>query len=387
MRRLLPGFVLVFCLAAPAPAETPVAEAKSPRDLAELLRPIRAEADLPALAGAIVTSDGLVAIGVDGVRERGAEAKATTSDRWHIGSCTKAMTATLIGRLVEKGKLAFADRLLDAFPDAAKKAAPGWEKADLAGLLVHRAGVPGDLSPGGLWGRLWAHPGPPAAARQTLVAGVLARPPAREPGTAYEYANGGVAIAGAMAEKAAGKAYEELMAEEIFAPLDITTAGWGAPGTKAKIDEPRGHRADGTPVPPGPGADNPPAIAPAGTCHLTLGDWGKFVAAHLAGARGRDGIVKAETFRRLHAPPADGEPAYAMGFLVAKRDWAGGEVLTHAGTNTMWYAVTWIAPRKGFAVLVTTNQGGDRAAKAADRAAWALIQAQLSAAKPPAPPK
>lgn len=48
-------------------------------------------------------------------------------------------------------------------------------------------------------------------------------------------------------------------------------------------------------------------------------------------------------------------------------------MLTHAGSNTMNYAVVWMAPLKDFAVLVMTNQGGDEAAKACDEAAGALI--------------
>jgi hypothetical protein len=43
----------------------------------------------------------------------------------------------------------------------------------------------------------------------------------------------------------------------------------------------------------------------------------------------------------------------------------------------MWYAVAWVAPARDFAVLVAVNQGGDAAATACDRAAWALIQDHL----------
>jgi hypothetical protein len=46
----------------------------------------------------------------------------------------------------------------------------------------------------------------------------------------------------------------------------------------------------------------------------------------------------------------------------------------------MWYCVTWIAPERDFAVLVTCNQGGDAAVKACDDASWALIQDHVSRA-------
>jgi hypothetical protein len=43
----------------------------------------------------------------------------------------------------------------------------------------------------------------------------------------------------------------------------------------------------------------------------------------------------------------------------------------------MNYAVVWVAPKRDFAVLVCTNQGGDSAAKGTDEAAAALIKVHL----------
>lgn len=48
-------------------------------------------------------------------------------------------------------------------------------------------------------------------------------------------------------------------------------------------------------------------------------------------------------------------------------------VLTHAGSNGMWYCVAWVAPERGFAVLSAVNIGGDDAAQACDDAAGAMI--------------
>ena len=73
-------------------------------------------------------------------------------------------------------------------------------------------------------------------------------------------------------------------------------------------------------------------------------------------------------------------------WIVTDRPWAGGRALTHSGSNTMWYCTVWIAPARDFAVLVTTNQGGDEAAKACDEASWALIQDHIAHANG-APPR
>src|SRR5262245_25594305 len=66
-----------------------------------LLAPVRDKHKLPALAAAVVSSKGLVAVGAVGLRKRGDDTAVTVDDQFHLGSDTKAMTATLIAGLVE----------------------------------------------------------------------------------------------------------------------------------------------------------------------------------------------------------------------------------------------------------------------------------------------
>ncbi len=44
------------------------------------------------------------------------------------------------------------------------------------------------------------------------------------------------------------------------------------------------------------------------------------------------------------------------------------------GSNNSWYALAWIAPERDFAVLATTNIGGDEIFKKIDAVIWAVIQ-------------
>jgi CubicO group peptidase (beta-lactamase class C family) len=354
--------------------------AEGPRDVTAVLAPIRESHKLPAMAGAIVTGEGLEAVGADGVRERGKPEKVTVDDQWHLGSCTKSMTATLCAILVEERKLSFDTTVGEVFAGV-KDMDPGWKDVTLRQLLTNHAGAPPSLDADGLWGRLWQHAGTPTEARRMLVEGVLKHPPDPKPGTKFVYSNAGFSIAGAMAETVMKEPYESLVTRRLFDPLGMKSAGFGAPGTKDAVDEPRGHRVNGGPVEPGRDADNPAAIAPAGRVHCTIGDWAKYVQLHLVGEK-KDAakVLTPESFATLHAPVADGSK-YAMGWVVDQRPWAGGRVLTHNGSNTMWFCVTWIAPERDFAVLVTCNEGGDDAAKACDEASAALIQDHLAHAK------
>jgi CubicO group peptidase (beta-lactamase class C family) len=379
VRRLPAALALAGLGLACAGPPPPAAAGEEPADLSDVLRPIRERFDVPAMWGAVLVGDGLAGIGVDGVRRRGSPDRATTADRVHLGSCTKAMTATLAATLVSDRTLSWDATVPAAFPGLAK-VDPGWKGATLAHLVTNRAGAPPDLDADGLWGRLWAHGGTHVEQRMALVEGVLSRPPRHAPGSKTLYANAGFAIAGAMAEAAAKRPWEDLLRERLFAPLEMGSAGFGAPGTKESLDEPRGHREDGAPVEPGPGADNPAAIGPAGTVHSSLPDWAKFASLHLLGEeRGGLGLAK-EDFRRLHEPPGGSE--YAMGWAVTERDWAGGRVLTHAGSNTMWFAVVWLAPKKGFGVLAACNQGGEKAQRACDEASGALVRWAAASRKP-----
>jgi hypothetical protein len=70
-----------------------------------------------------------------------------------------------------------------------------------------------------------------------------------------------------------------------------------------------------------------------------------------------------------------------MGWFAAERPW-GGSVLTHAGSNTNWMCVAWLAPSRGFAVLTVSNAGGKGATKATDLAAAATIQWHIERSKP-----
>src|SRR4051794_5116389 len=107
MSRLIAA-TLAAVLLLPGPggaSEGPGADAPTGDDLASLLEPIRREYHLPALAAAVVRGDRVVGAAAVGVRELGKEAKVMLDDRFHIGSCTKTMTAMLIARLVDQGKL------------------------------------------------------------------------------------------------------------------------------------------------------------------------------------------------------------------------------------------------------------------------------------------
>lgn len=381
--RLLESLAAVLILLGGAAAQDEdraVADgAPGPVDVSRLLEPVRAAYGMPALGGAVVHRDrSLLALGVVGHRVLGGERRVTPEDLWHLGSCTKAMTATLVGCLVEKGRLRFEQPVAALLAGEGGEVHPGWEGVTLQMLLAHRGGAPRD-PPATIRRELKEVAGGPPARRLHLARRLLEGEPAHPPGSRTSYSNTGYMLAAAVVEQVTGRGWRELMQEEVFAPLEIASAGFGPPGSPAATDQPRGHRfrkEGGTlePVPPGPGADNPAIYGPAGRVHMSLAGWTRFVQEHLRGAAGKDGLLlEPGTWKHLQRPPAKGAE-HALGWVVTRRGWAGGKVLTHAGSNTMWYCVVWAAPVRGVAVMAVCNAGGPSAPTATDQAAGRLVQ-------------
>ena len=356
------GITLVVVSAAGAfntPAQ-PVSAAKT----AQSLEVLRKQYNLPALAVVVVKDGKICDRAAVGIRKTGDPTPVTTKDVFHIGSNTKSMTATLAAMLIDEGKLRWDTTIADVFPELKGKIDKHYEGVRVEELLTHRGGVPG-APPDAAWERAWEQQGTPMQQRYEFIRAVLAQPPEAMPGTKMIYSNQGYAIVGAMLEKLTGTPWETLITARLFKPLHMDSAGFGPPGTIGKVSQPWGHTHEsGATVPLQ--KDNPPAIAPAGRVHCSLDDLARFTICQMEGER-TGGLLKPETFRKLHTPPADGD--YACGWVVAQRDWAGGNALMHNGSNTMWYAVMWLAPVKDFSVIIATNIGGPDAEKACDEAA------------------
>jgi CubicO group peptidase (beta-lactamase class C family) len=354
--------------AATKPGKPSVAE-HSLEDLADLLAPIRKQHNMPALGAAVIVDGKLVALGVDGVRKLGDATLVTRDDLWHLGSCTKAMTATLLAQQVALGKLSFATTVGEALPKLRAGMHAESRQITIEQLLQHRSGLPSQ-PPTAQWLELFDFEGTTIEARREVAATMLAKPPEAKPGERFLYSNAGYMIAGAVLEAVTGKSWQELLQADLFVPLAMQHVGFGPPGRDGHVDQPWGH-VTGKRGSVAMFADNPPALGPAGTVHASLSDWAKFVALHLGvAAQQASPLLGTKMLRALHTPPTGAD--YALGWVATTRAWAPGPILWHNGSNTMWYAVTWLAPEAKFAVLVTCNHGDG--SKACDDAAAACIR-------------
>jgi CubicO group peptidase (beta-lactamase class C family) len=327
------------------------------------LEEIRAKYRLPALAAVAVVEGRPQAVQVVGVRKWGGSEPVLPTDAFHLGSDTKAMTAALIGLLVDQGKLTWRSTLGELLPETPS----AWRATTIEQLLAHRAGLTDDEPKGTSLLYLHRFTGPLDRQRARWYSERLASPPDATVGK-YQYANAGYTILGVVAERLAGRPWEQLMMEALWRPLGITGGGFGAPPL---VWQHLREAKDSEPVlfDPREKVDNPPLMGPAGRVHLPLGEWAKFIAVFADPERQR--LLRPETLSWLMTPTLGGE--YNGGWVITSRSWASGRALTHAGSNTMNFCSAWVAPKRRLAVLFATTIGSDDSAKACDAAVGLLL--------------
>ena len=331
----------------------------------------RDKAQLPAIATVVQIGGKVEARAVVGVRELAQPALAGLDDRWHLGSDTKAMTATMIARLAERGILGFDETLAQVFPGIAARMNPALTHVTIKQLLSHTSGLGGGDKMSDFLPVIERYKGV-RAQRAAIAAYFLSRPPATKAGE-FAYSNLGYTIAGAAAEARTGETWEVLIQSEVWKPLGIRQAGFGAPGKKGKTDQPRGHATkDGKRVALQPGdplSDNPPAIGPAGTVNMSLSDWLLFAQDQLDGLHGHGKLLKPETYKLLQTPVSKN---YALGWGVLRDKDGATSLLSHMGSNGFWVSDVRIYPRHDIVVLTVLNAGGDSGEGAAREIGKAL---------------
>jgi CubicO group peptidase (beta-lactamase class C family) len=316
-------------------------ESNKSKAIRQALSEIVNDEKAPGMIAAIASSEGVIAIGSAGVRKVGSDVAITCNDLVHLGSCTKAMTSTMLATLVAEGKLNWEMKLIEAIPELKKTIHPDYLNITLWQLLTHRAGLPANPVDWEAYNTKEIK-----ERRLAILKDNLGSPPAVKPGE-FNYSNFGYMIAACMAEKITGLSWEFLMRQRLFDPLGMTSAGFGEPDKHKSIDQPWGHEKFGEKWQPSD-SYNAEAIGPAGEIHCTIEDWAKFLSLQLAN---KSSILEQKYLNKLVEPIG----YYAGGWGVAEQPWAKGIVLMHNGSNGIWFATVLVAPKIDRAFIVATN--------------------------------
>jgi CubicO group peptidase (beta-lactamase class C family) len=365
-------FVVVAAVAASVCSTILAAE---PGSLDGRLQPYLKQFGLPALAAAVFKDGVIIAAGKVGTRRAGQNIPVTIDDRFHIGSDSKAFTSLLAGQFVEAGALRWNSTPADVFPELKGKMNAEFAQITLEQLLSHSSGL-ADKSILDLIYRSYQQDGNMDDVRYWVVQQTAPKQLDHARGSKFDYSNLGYTIAGAILERAGKKTWEELVEERIIQPLGLKTAGFGPQASLGKVDATLGHvLVDGKPkaMLSGPNGDNPLIIGPAGTMHMSVLDFAKWVAWNAGEGKRPPALVSPRTLKKLHTPviatgvrenaPA-GTPqtgGYALGWGQVTESWAAAPLITHTGSNTMNLASATFWPEMDFGFVIMTNIGGSGA--------------------------
>ncbi|MGJ8528907.1 serine hydrolase domain-containing protein [Maritalea sp.] len=312
--------------------------------------------------GGVVMHNGeIIAQATAGLRKKGSDEPVTNDDKWHIGSITKSITATMIGRLVDQNKLSFDDTLGELLPQFAIQMDTAWHDVRLIDLLNHTSGVEANFGIKTMLNREFSSEEQLSHERLEAVLAILKNPPKNTPRTKFIYSNIGYTIAGTIAAQIMGESWEELVRRHVLQPLNLTSAGFGAP----KGANPWGHATKLFVLtkavdPNTAGSDNTPIIGPAGTVHMSLKDLASFANTHMRAQKGDTDFLSTSTTQRLHTVSelTKDTESYAAGWVNIPLELPlTGNAYFHNGSNTMWYAFLMFSPHHDAVVAFATNTG------------------------------
>ena len=306
-------------------------------------------AHVPGLALAVLHAHKLVYAGGFGVCSVEAGGPPVTPQTlFRVGSVTKPLTAVLILRLAEAGKLAL-DVPVRAYVSWLRLSDPeATERVTLRMLLSHTSGLPTDHQP---FGRR-----DPEALEQRIRHDIPRYALLARPGERFVYSNVGFHLAGYVAQAVVRKPYMALMQEWVFDPLGMTRTTFDplvALTYPTALAHERGN--DGALRVERPFADNA-ACHPSGFALSTISDLCRF-AQMLMNAippfLAPSSLVQMQTPRTT----VTGNLGYGQGLFV--EDYKGVRRVGHGGDIRSYGALFFLAPDTGTAAILLFNWAED----------------------------
>lgn len=303
---------------------------------------------IPEIGYAVVDSKSTLEIAALGRHSVDLPDTASLNDRFHIGSNTKAMTAFIIAKYVEKGKLKWTTKYFDLFPDWKEKSKPDYANITLQDLLSHKAGIlpfQGEDDP-----QIPDFKGTSQEKREQFGRFVLTLDPVKpDDQNAFIYSNAGYTLATLMIEKVTGKSWEQLVEKVFNKDLKLNVElSW--PENQKRKDT-WGHRLENDKLTPIPSTFDYHLdyTEPAGDINIKLRDYIKFIQFNLRGLEGENNYLKSETYKFIHK----GVENYSLGWFNIYE--SGIELSTHSGTVGTYYSLVHIDRIKSRAYIIFTN--------------------------------
>ena len=312
----------------------------------------RIDLHVPGVALAIVRGDEVIFARGFGLADVSKKTPVTPRTSFFIGSTTKAFTATLIGMLVDEGRMRWDDPVENYLPQfklAVQSKDPN-DRATLRDVLSHRTGFTRmfllDMNTGMSSEEIL---------RRATSAEAFA--PFRQ---RFLYNNEHYVAAGLAAAAAAGSSWDALVKARILTPLGMTATrttrdAWSDPRTARAYwwDEVRKELKPQTLETQGINIDG---LAPAGAISSTaldMASWIRFLLRQ--GVNDGKALISPASLTATWTPqiPIGGNVSYGMGWMV--RDWHGQRFIEHGGSLTGFSSEVGLLPGSNLGFVVLTN--------------------------------
>ncbi|MGH7679964.1 MAG: serine hydrolase [Gemmatimonadaceae bacterium] len=315
---------------------------------------------VPGLAIAVVKDTEVVFIKGYGTRTMDKQEPVDEHTLFAIGSSSKAFTATLVAMYVDSAKMRWDAPATEYLPSLEMYDPYVARELTVRDLLTHRSGLArGDL----MWYATDYD-------RDEILRRVRFLRPSWSMRSRFGYQNLMYLAAGQAVAKVAGKSWDALVSERIFAPLGMTESSTSTRALTGKpnVATPHQNIDDTLRVIPWHNIDN---IAPAGSINSSVYDMSKWVRFQLAqGKVGGKALVSPSAIGETHAPQvvvplsADNKQvnpfthlsSYGMGWFL--QDYRGREIRHHGGNIDGMSALVAFVPEEKIGIVVLTNANG-----------------------------
>jgi CubicO group peptidase (beta-lactamase class C family) len=175
----------------------------------------------PALSAAIAIDGELVWAAASGYADLSTGQAASTDTLFRIGSTSKAVTGSLMARLVDAGIVSLDSPISDYYPELPN---PAWRDLSLRQLASHTAGIPGYENNNdwvGAYRSMWprSHYENVADSLEVFDGSDMLF----APGEGFYYSSYDVVLQSAILQAAAGQPYQQLLGTWLRDPLGIET--------------------------------------------------------------------------------------------------------------------------------------------------------------------
>ncbi|MCB9882614.1 MAG: serine hydrolase [Planctomycetes bacterium] len=339
-------------------AQTPL-----PTDLDAWIEEAMEDWETPGLAVAVLRDGEVLLSKGYGVRVLGEEGRVDADTLFAVASNTKAFTATLLGLLVQEGKLSWDDRVQRHLPEFALSDPWVTREVTIRDLLCHRTGLP-------LFGgdHLWIGGG---QSREHIVHQVRFLQPTASFRARYQYNNLMWLVAGQVFAHVSGTSWDDGMRDRLLLPLGMTRSRTSIHQLENEPNVARPHEAPDGRLQVVP-FDDVDTVAPAAALLSSVRDMTEWMRLHLdGGRRGERTIIREDVLRELHTiqmPTPLGTSTrreqgarfagYGLGWGIT--EYHGHLVVRHSGGLTGMISLQTLLPERRLGVIVLSNRAPNR---------------------------